>query len=65
MKNIVLLPYKSKPKDWGNWSIKSPNTTNTVVDPKESIEQDAAKTDYVPHSPYYSPVHSLQFYEDE
>ena len=61
MKNIVLVPYKPKPKDWGNWHIKSPNTTNTV----ENVEQDAATTEYVPRSPYYSPVHSPQFYGDE
>ena len=24
VKNIVLVPYKPKPKDWGTWKIKSP-----------------------------------------
>ena len=65
MKNIVLVPYKPKPKDWGNWCIKSPNTTNTIVNPTENLESDAVMTEYVPRSPYYSPVHSPQFYEDE
>ena len=65
MKNIVLVPYKSKPKDWGNWCIKSPCMTNTVANPKESIVQDTTETEYVLHSPHYSLVHSPQFYEDE
>ena len=26
VKNIVLVPYKPKPKDWGTWKIKSPYT---------------------------------------
>ena len=24
VRNIVLVPYKPKPKDWGRWKIKSP-----------------------------------------
>ena len=24
VRNIVLVPYKQKPKDWGSWKIKSP-----------------------------------------
>ena len=24
IKNIVLVPYKPKPKDWGSWKVKSP-----------------------------------------
>ena len=24
VRNVVLVPYKPKPKDWGTWKIKSP-----------------------------------------
>ena len=33
VKNIVLVPYKPKPKDWGSWKIKSPYTTSMIVSP--------------------------------
>ena len=76
VRNIVLVPYKPKPKDWGSWKIKSPYTTNTVASPilddnsqtqtfNQNNENDEGKLTYVPHSPYYEPVHSLQFYGDE
>ena len=31
VKNIVLVPYKPKPKDWGSWKIKSPYATSTIA----------------------------------
>ena len=31
IKNIVLVPYKPKPKDWGSWKIKSPYVTSTML----------------------------------
>ena len=69
VRNIVLVPYKPKPKDWGSWKIKSPYTTSTVASPildeSEHIQNSEGKLTYVPHSPYYEPVHSLQFYGDE
>ena len=76
VRNIVLVPYKPKPKDWGSWKIKSPYATSTVASPildddsqtqtfNQNNENDEGKLSYVPHSPYYEPVHSLQFYEDE
>ena len=67
MKNIVLVPYKPKPAEWGSWHIKSPYATSTIASPDEKGEQenDTDKIMYVPHSPYYSPVHPPQFYEDE
>ena len=33
VKNIVLVPYKPKPKDWGSWKIKSPYATNLIASP--------------------------------
>ena len=33
VKNIVLVPYKPKPKDWGTWKIKSPYTTSMIASP--------------------------------
>ena len=67
VKNIVLIPYKSKPTDWGSWRIKSPYATNSIASPP-LISNDQRKDDkmvYVPHSPYYSPVHPPELYEDE
>ena len=28
IKNIVLVPYKPKLKDWGSWKVKSPYATS-------------------------------------
>ena len=54
VKNIVLVPYKLKPKDWGSWKIKSPYATSTIASPSlilnEQIQNN--ETAYVPHSPY-------------
>ena len=33
VRNIVLVPYKLKPKDWGSWKIKSPYATSTIASP--------------------------------
>ena len=30
VRNIVLVPYKPRPKDWGTWKIKSPYVTSTI-----------------------------------
>ena len=73
VRNIVLVPYKPKPKDWGSWKIKSPYATSTVASPildrndhpQNSNQDNEGKLTYVPHSPYYEPVHSPQFYGDE
>ena len=59
IKNIVLVLYTPKPKDWGSWRIKSPYATSTIASPPLA-SNDQRKDDemvYVPHSPYYSPVH--------
>ena len=74
VRNIVLVPYKPKLKDWGNWRVKSPYATSIVAIPildynnqVQSLDQENNQEDklsYVPHSPYYEPVHSPQFYED-
>ena len=33
IKNIVLVPYKPMPKDWGSWKVKSPYATSTIASP--------------------------------
>ena len=33
VKNIVLVPYTPKPKDWGNWRIKTPYATSNNTSP--------------------------------
>ena len=75
VRNVVLVPYKPKPKDWGTWKIKSPYITSTIASPSldntnnQNKYSDQDKTNemliYVPHSPYYELVHSPQFYGDE
>ena len=57
VRNIVLVSYKPKPKDWGSWKIKSPYTTSTVASPildgNEHIQnsENEGKLTYIPHSP--------------
>ena len=67
VKNIVLILYKPKPTDYGSWRIKSLYATSTITSPPLA-SNDQRKDDemvYVPHSPYYSPVHPPEFYKDE
>ena len=75
VRNVVLVPYKPKLKDWGMWKIKSPYMTSTIASPSldntndQNKDSDQDKTNekliYVLHSPDYEPVHSPQFYGDE
>ena len=71
IKNIVLIPYKPKPKDWGSWKIKSPYVTSTIAIPPLDINQNQnqgqnnGEMSYVLHSLYYAPVRSPTFYGDE
>ena len=66
IKNIVLVPYKPKPKDWGSWKVKSPYATSMIASPPVNDQsQNNEEMVYVPHSPYYSPVHPPTFYDDE
>ena len=80
VKNIVLVPYTLRPKEWGSWQIRSPYASSTVVNPHavhkqldqeqkgEKLgreEEEEGELAYEPHSPYYSPVHPPEFYEDE
>ena len=68
IKNIVLVPYKLKPKDWGSWKIKSTYVTSTITSPplnSNDQNQNNEEMVYVLHSPYYSPVHPPEFYGDE
>ena len=66
IKNIVLVPYKPKPKYWGSWKVKSPYATSTIARPAlNNQNQSNEEMVYVPHSPYYSPVHPPTFYGDK
>ena len=67
VKNIVLVPYKPKPKDWGSWKIESPYVTSTIASPSLILNEQNQNNEmaYVPHSPYYSPVHPPEFYGNE
>ena len=67
IKNIVLVPYKPKPKDWGSWKVKSPYATSTIASPSLNVNQQNQNNEEmvnVLHSPYYSPVHPPEFYGD-
>ena len=75
----MLVPYTPRPKEWGSWQIRSPYASSTVVSPhavhkqlnQEQKEEELGREEeegelaYEPHSPYYSPVHPPEFYEDE
>ena len=75
IKDIVLVLYKPKPKDWGSWKIKSPYVTSIIASPPLDInqiqiqnqnqDQNNEEMSYVPHSLYYAPAHAPKFYEDE
>ena len=79
IKNIVLVPYTPRPKEWGSWQIRSPYASSTVVSPcavhtqldQEQKEEELGREEeegelaYEPHIPYYSLVHPSKFYEDE
>ena len=73
VRNLVLVPYKWKLKDWGSWKIKSPYVTSIVASPildnsnqpQTSNQNNEDKLSYIPHSPYYELVHSPQYYGDE
>ena len=67
VKNIVLVSYKPKPKDWGSWKIKSPYVTSTIASPYLILNEQNQNNEmaYVPHSPYCSPVPPPEFYGNE
>ena len=66
IKNIVLVPYNPKPKDWGSWKVKSPYATSIIASPPvNNQDQNNDEMVYILHSPYYSPVHPPMFYDDE
>ena len=67
-----MVLFTLKPNEWGSWQIKSHHTSSTVNTPhttqkEEELdkEKEEGKLAYKPHSPYYSPVHLPEFYEDE
>ena len=74
IKNIVLVPNTQKLKYWGNWWIRLPYAISTVTSLHAVTKQVSQEGEekgkerelvYEPHSPYYSPVHPPEFYEDE
>ena len=70
IKNIVLVPYTPELTDWGSWLIRSPHATSTIASPpavqtSQQEKEEEGELVYEPHSPYYSPVHPPEFYEDE
>ena len=40
VKNIVLVPYTPRPKEWGSWWVRSPYASSTVVNPHTVHEQE-------------------------
>ena len=70
LKNFVLVMYMPKPTDLGSWQIRSPYATSTIaslpaVESSQQEKEEEGELVYEPHSPYYSPVHPPEFYEDE
>ena len=79
-KRTVLVPYTPRLKKWGSWQVRSLYASSTVVNPhtvhKQELdekqkeeelgrEEEKGELAYEPHSPYYSPVHLPEFYENE
>ena len=76
VKNIVLVPYIPKPKEWGSWQVKKSQLTSSTVatpnsvdteetEPEQEQEEEDLGQVYQSQSPYYSPVHPLESYDDE
>ena len=72
LKNLWLVQFTPKPHEWGSWQIKSHHTSSTVTtlhtnQKEEELdkEEEEGELAYEHHSPYYSPVHPPEFYEDE
>ena len=76
VKNIVLVPFTQKLNEWGSWWVKKSTLASSTVATPNSVHKKGQELDqeqqeeeielaYQPHSPYYSPVHPLEFYEDE
>ena len=74
IKNIVLVPFMPKPKDWGSWQIKrsqlasstgvTPNSVHEEQDSdqeQQEQQQEEIELVYQPHSPYYLLVHPPEF----
>ena len=62
-KNLVLVPFKPKPKNWGSWRNITNSDGNTKITEEKVGQNLNDDVEYVPDSPHYSPVHSPQFYE--
>ena len=69
VKNIVLVPYTPKLNEWGSWQVKdsqfmSSSAANSISNEQQEQEEEVGQ-EYQLQSPYYSPEHPLEFYEDE
>ena len=73
IKNIVLVPYTPKLNEWGSWWVKdSQFTTSTAVnsnsiphEQEQEEKEEEVEQVYQQQSPYHSPEHPSEFYEDE
>ena len=72
IKNIRLVTMMPNPHGWGSWYIKSYHISSTAntLNPEQKEEESGREEEegelaHEPHSPYYSPVHLPEFYEDE
>ena len=61
VRNIFLVPYRPKPKNWGSWRSKSPYASSIIASPNFDDNDQIQENEY---SPYYEPVRSPQYYEN-
>ena len=47
VRNIVLVPYKPRPKDWGMWKIRSPYVTSTIASPPLDVNNPNQNLDQI------------------
>ena len=69
IKNIVLVVYTPKPNEWGSWQVRdsqftSSSAANSISNEQQEQEEELGQ-EYQPQSPYFSPEHPPEFYEDE
>ena len=69
IKNTVLVLYTPKPNEWGSWWVKDSQFTSSSaansISKEQQEQEEKVGQEYQPQSPYYSPEHLLEFYEDE
>ena len=70
VRNIILVPFKNKPSEWGSWHVKDTQSTSTSTNPiPENVENHVPSDEEGeiddPQTPDYSPRHPPEFYEDK